>query len=290
MAPNRLTLINGNHCSRDINDLTGREFMPASTQSAQPETEIARAAKYYLSRRWSVLPLRPREKRPLIQWEPLQNARPSAPDIDKWFERWPDANIGIVTGEISNLVVLDIDSNHGGNDSLKRLEQRFELLPATVEAMTGGGGRHLYFSHPGGLIRNRAGIAQGIDLRSDGGYVVAPPSIHPIGRRYLWSPGRSPLDTAPAPLPRWLMTATRGPRPRRTLNDWRQLAREGVPEGQRNSTIASLTGHLLWHGVDPQVALELLLAWNRTRCRPPLDDAEVAQVVQSITRLHDESG
>lgn len=264
--------------------------MPASTQSAQHETEIARAAKYYLSRRWSVLPLRPREKRPLIQWEPLQSARPSAPDIDKWFERWPDANIGIVTGEISNLVVLDIDSNHGGNDSLKRLEQRFELLPVTVEAMTGGGGRHLYFSHPGGLIRNRAGIAQGIDLRSDGGYVVAPPSIHPNGRRYVWSPGRSPQDAAPAPLPRWIMTATGGPRPRRTLNDWRQLAHEGVPEGQRNSTIASLTGHLLWHGVDPHVALELLLAWNRTRCRPPLDDAEVAQVVQSITRLHDGSG
>jgi hypothetical protein len=290
MAGNRLTLINGNHCSRDINGLTGRESMPASSQRTQPDTEIARAAEYYLSRRWSVLPLRPREKRPLIQWEPLQSARPSPADVAKWFERWPDANIGIVTGEISNLVVLDIDPNHGGNDSLERLEQRFEPLPATIEAMTGGGGRHLYFTHPGGLIRNRAGIAQGIDLRSDGGYVVAPPSIHPNGRRYLWSPGWSPEDTAPVPLPRWLMTATGGLRPRRTLDDWRRLAREGVPEGQRNSTIASLTGHLLWHGVDPQVALELLLAWNRTRCRPPLDDAEVARVVQSIMRLHDESG
>ena len=62
---------------------------------------------------------------------------------------------------------------------------------------------------------------------------------------------------------------------------------EGVNEGERNSTIASLTGHLLWHGVDPQVALELMLAWNRLRCCPPLDDEEVARVVASITRLHE---
>jgi hypothetical protein len=64
--------------------------------------------------------------------------------------------------------------------------------------------------------------------------------------------------------------------------------REGVPEGQRNSTIASLTGHLLWHGVDPTAVRGLLLAWNRMKCRPPLDDAEVAQVVASIMRLHEE--
>lgn len=78
----------------------------------------------------------------------------------------------------------------------------------------------------------------------------------------------------------------RGPRVGRSLPEWRQLVREGVLEGERNSTIASLTGHLLWH-VDPEVALELMLAWNRMRCRPPLDDAEVAQVVASITRLHE---
>ncbi|HYA72781.1 MAG TPA: primase alpha helix C-terminal domain-containing protein, partial [Roseiarcus sp.] len=61
----------------------------------------------------------------------------------------------------------------------------------------------------------------------------------------------------------------------------------GVTEGQRNSSVASLIGHLLWHGVDTDVALELLLAWNRMRCRPPLEDAEVAQVVASIAKLHD---
>jgi hypothetical protein len=61
--------------------------------------------------------------------------------------------------------------------------------------------------------------------------------------------------------------------------------REGVSEGERNATLASLTGHLLWRGVDPQVVLELMLAWNRTRCRPPLSDEEAARVVESIVRL-----
>jgi hypothetical protein len=205
----------------------------------------------------------------------------------QWFRHWPDANIGIVTGEISNLIVLDVDPKHGGDASLQRLEHRFRPLPATVEAVTGGGGRHFYFAHPGGLARNRAGLAQGIDLRGDGGYIVAPPSIHPNGRPYTWVRGLAPEEITLAPLPRWLMIPIWGPRIGRSLFDWRKLVREGVAEGQRNSTIASLTGHLLWHGVDPDVALELLLAWNRMRCRPPLDDGEVAQVVANIIRLHD---
>ncbi len=123
------------------------------------------AARLYLRRRWSVLPLRPHDKRPLIPWTHLQTSRPSENDIDEWFERWPDANIGIVTGEISNLVVLDVDPKHGGDAALAHLEQRYRPLPITIEAITGGGGWHFYFAHPSFLIRNRAGLAQGIDLR-----------------------------------------------------------------------------------------------------------------------------
>lgn len=258
----------------------------AAGSKAAPVSAL-QAAKQYLAQGWSVLPLRAHDKRPLILWEHLQHERPSEEEVTEWFRRWPDANIGIVTGEISNLIVLDIDPKHGGDVALEQLEQRFGPLAPTVEAFTGGGGRHLYFAHPTGLTRNRAGLAQGIDLRGDGGYIVAPPSIHPTGRAYAWAPGRSPDDITLAPLPRWILVPVRGPRVGRSLPQWRRLVREGVPEGERNSTIASLTGHLLWHGVDPEVALELMLAWNRMRCRPPLDDAEVAQVVASITRLHE---
>jgi bifunctional DNA primase/polymerase-like protein/primase-like protein len=255
--------------------------------SPTQQSPIAQAAVRYLARGWSVLPLRPGDKRPLIRWETLQQARPDAVTLARWFAHSPDANIGIVTGEISNLIVLDVDPKHGGDDSFEELERRFEKLPDTVEAQTGGGGRHLYFTHPGGFVPNRAGLKQGIDLRGDGGYVVAPPSRHPSGQLYAWARGHSPDDMAVAVLPRWLLFAGGDVRARRALEDWRHLVREGVKEGERNSTIASLTGHLLWHRVDPQVALELLLAWNRVRCRPPLDDDEVARVVASITRLHE---
>ena len=255
---------------------------------ARHRSLVAQAAASYLARGWSVLPLKRGDKRPLILWETLQQHHADAATLAQWFLRWPEANVGVVTGEISNLIVLDVDPKHGGDDSLAELERRFGKLPDTVEARTGGGGRHLYFAHPGGLLLNRAGLRQGIDLRGDGGYVVAPPSLHPSGQHYAWAPACSPDEVGLAPLPRWLLFAGRGPRARRSLADWRALVHEGVPEGERNSTIASLTGHLLWHGVDPQVALELMLSWNRLRCRPPLDDEEVARVVASITRLHEE--
>ena len=94
-----------------------------------------------------MLPLRPHDKRPLINWTHLQSSRPSEDDLAKWFERWPDANIGIVTGEISNLIVLDVDPKHGGDVALVRLERRYRPLPITVEAITGGGGSHFYFPY-----------------------------------------------------------------------------------------------------------------------------------------------
>ena len=105
---------------------------------------------------------------------------------------------------------------------------------------------------------------------------------------YAWKKGHAPSQRPLAPLPGWLRDCLRENAARRghPLVYWRSLVREGVEQGQRNNTIASFAGHLLWHGVDPEVVLELLLSWNRVRCRPPLDDDEVARVVASITKLH----
>lgn len=244
------------------------------------------AALDYAARGWSVVPLRPGDKRPLIAWEALQEHAASAETVGKWYDRWPDANVGIVTGAISHLVVLDVDPKHGGAESLERLEREHGPLADTVESISGGGGRHLYFRHPGSEVSNRAGLRPGLDLRGDGGYIVAPPSVHPNGRRYAWRDGRSPAEREPAAMPFWLLDP-HGVRAGRRLADWRSLVREGVPEGERNSTVASLTGHLLWHEVDPEIVLELMLGWNRLRCRPPLDDDEVAQVVRNIAHLHE---
>jgi hypothetical protein len=253
---------------------------------------IRNTALDYLSRGWSVVPIRHRNKRPLIRWEAFQHRRPSREEVSDWFERWPDANLGVVTGCVSGLVVLDVDPDHGGDESLRRLVGRHGPLPVTVEAVTGGGGRHLYFVHPGGLVRNKVGLAPGIDLRGDGGLVVSPPSVHASGHRYTWATGADPACVPLAPLPGWILReAVGGDGPvGHPLDYWRALLREGVPAGQRNNTVASIAGHLLWHGVDPEVVLELLLCWNTVRCRPPLPDEEVINTLQSITRLHQRRG
>ncbi len=256
--------------------------------TAESLTVMRCAALAYARRGWSVVPMQPRKKTPLIAWEPHQARRAEPAEIEEWFRRWPDANVGIVTGEVSNLVVLDVDPLHGGNDSLGNLERRHGTLPITVQAITGGGGRHIYFAFPLCRLSNRAGFAPGLDIRAEGGVVVAPPSIHPSGGIYAWAPGRGPEECATASMPSWLLHLARAPVGGRghPTAYWRSLVEKGVSEGVRNTTIASLSGRLLWHGVDPSVVCELLLCWNRVRCRPPLDDAEVVRTVSSIAHMH----
>jgi hypothetical protein len=252
-------------------------------------SESERAALAYLARGWSVVAVEPRGKRPIVRWEELQRRRPGADELRAWLAHRPDANLAVVTGAVSGIVVLDVDPRHGGSASLARWERDHGALPPTVEAQTGGGGRHLYFAHPGRELRSRAALAPGLDLRGDGGLVVAPPSLHPSGGRYRWLPGHAPDEVRLAPLPAWLLGIARGeaagPDPG-VFRGFRQRARETVPEGQRNDAIASFTGHLLWHGIDPLVARELMLCWNRAHCRPPLSDDEVARTVESIARTH----
>jgi hypothetical protein len=222
-----------------------------------------------------------------VRWQEYQDHRPAEREVAAWFRRWPDANIAIITGEISNLVVLDIDPGHGGDESLRDLVTQFGPLPETLTVRTGGGGRHLYFAAPadGRPMPSRVGLRPGIDIRAEGGLVIAPPSVHPSGRRYVWEAA----DAAPAPMPHWLPRLLRAPASRRghAVQYWRDLVVRGVAEGERNSTIASFAGHLFRHEVDSEVVKELLLCWNRVRAKPPLDDAEVTATVDSIRRTHE---
>lgn len=252
------------------------------------ESDIASAAFAYLRRGWSIIPIERHGKRPLIHWEEYQRRLPKEPELRDWYTRWPYANVAVVTGALSNLVVLDVDPRHGGDKALAKLQQTHGKFPRTVEARSGGGGRHIYFSHPGGTVSNRVGLVRGVDLRGDGGLVIAPPSVHESGHLYRWRTGRGPDEVEAALLPPWLLAADAGGRSRggHTVEEWRARFGGRVPEGERNTTLASMTGHLLWHGVDPAVALELLSCWNRERCDPPLPDEEVRAVVDSITRTH----
>ncbi len=159
--------------------------------------DIRDAALRYARRGWLVLPVSS-SKVPLIHdWPNCATTEPAT--IRYWFEeKFPGAGVGIATGLPSGLVVLDVDGPQG-EASLAELEEQHKL-PPTYTVRTGGGGRHLYFAYPPDqLVRNSAGVlGPGLDIRAGGGFVVAPPSVHQSGNRYVWvMNGRND----PAPLP-----------------------------------------------------------------------------------------
>jgi len=210
--------------------------------------------------------------------------------LTTWFERerW---NVGIATGAVSGIVVLDIDPRHGGDEALAVLEAEHGPLPPTWRFLTGGGGEHIVFRHPGGTVRNSAGrIGPGIDVRGDGGCIVAPPSLHISGRPYAISVDHHPDEVALAPLPHWLLNLLTEPAAAGPLNigrvqsDWRAHLSGTIGEGERNIALARLAGLLLGRRIDPHACLDLVLAFNAARCRPPLPDLEVVSTVASIAR------
>jgi hypothetical protein len=228
-----------------------------------------------------VFPCMPRDKRPACP-NGVKDASADPDVIARWWQARPDCNVAVATGAVSGVFAVDVDGMDG-ELGLRRLEAEHGALPATVEAITGAG-RHLYFKMPQLPVRNSAGrIATGIDVRGDGGYIIAPPSIHPGGRRYHWS-----VDSATsfAAAPEWLLAKLSSSPGNAALPtpaaEWRDLVRDGVGEGQRNQALTRLAGYLLRRHVDPLVALELLTTWNEARCQPPLEVAELGVVIDSI--------
>lgn len=156
-------------------------------------------------------------KHPLNRYG-LRAATTDPAQIADWWRTWPWAGVGIRTGAPSGLVVVDIDPAHGGLQTIDDLIRAGQLPSATLQTLsvrTGGAGHHLFYQHPRVDIPNASGqlpnigSAPGIDLRGDGGYIIAPPSAHSSGRRYQWEPG----DHRPAELPPWAGPAPPIPRP-----------------------------------------------------------------------------
>lgn len=213
--------------------------------------------------------------------------------IDAWWTKWPEANIGIRTGAVSGFFAIDIDPRHGGNESFDDLTNGYSELPHTVEALTGGGGRHLLFEHPGWEVKNDSMgkvLGTGIDIRGDGGYIVVAPSNHQSGGMYEWELSSRPIETPIAAAPEWLLHKIRE-KPQATQrahnnvpsSDWADLM-QGLSEGGRNASAASLIGHLLRRYVDPLLVYEIVQLWN-TRNNPPLDIEEIDKTFNSIAAI-----
>lgn len=216
------------------------------------------AALHYAARGWPVFPLEPKGKRPLgaLVAHGLLDATTDVGTIRSWWSRIPSANVGIRTGVVSDLIVLDVDGELGMESMATLLSLHGDFPVLAVR--TGSSGLHVYFQYPKGLeISNSAGkLGRGLDVRGDGGYVVAPPSVHPNGHSYSWNCHES--VQAPE-MPNWLADLLqRDPRPssqqhrpaqgrrmfagsaqRLALVELERLARlvARAPEGARNNRL-----------------------------------------------------
>jgi putative DNA primase/helicase len=201
--------------------------------------------------------------------------------IQNWWQLWPDANIGLVAGSDSRLVVLDVDPRHCGDETLAALEDRHGGLPKTVESLTGGGGQHILFQHPGGYIKSRS-IGPGLDIKADGGYIVAPPSVHGSGQTYIWEISSQPEDIPLAPMPSWLHELVIAGPPKR--NSASAQTTDRIPHGSRNNTLASLAGSMRRSGMSQSAIEAALLEENKLRCDPPLAESEVEKIAASVSQ------
>lgn len=192
--------------------------------------------------------------------------------IERWWAEWPDANIGVATGTLSALVVLDLDKPEAAEVLRQRGVNRETWRSAT------GRGEHWWFRHPGFPIPNRSGLFPGVDVRGDGGYVVVPPSRHRSGTVYRWL---AKNGTGPAALPAGLLDVLQNGSARK-----RSLVTVANPirEGMRNDTLASLAGSMRRRGMSQEAIEAALLAENARRCDPPLPEDEARKIATSVSR------
>jgi len=250
------------------------------------------AALDYAARGWRVLPLHGIEpdgsctcgradcpspgKHPRTR-HGMRDATTDLETIRDWWDRWPDANVGIATGR--GLMVLDVDGEEG------QANISGQHVPATPCVHTGRGS-HLYLRPPEGVrVRNAVGLAPGLDVRAEGGYVVAPPSRHASGVDYEWAISPDVQDLAECPL--WLADLLRShehPEPRAPEEKARDDADERsvtIPEGRRNTTLTSYAGRLRAVGMPYEEIATALLAHNAAHCKPLLSEGEVRGIARS---------
>ena len=154
------------------------------------------AALHYRDKGFSVIPIRP-DKKPFIQWADFQKRRATSEEIRAWWSQWPRANLAIVTGEISGIFVVDCD-NEVAYENIQ------ELLPDNFVSciVKSPRGYHIYlFYSANQTIGNATGIMPNVDIRGEGGYIIAPPSINAEGKAYSWLPGLSVDEVTPAAPP-----------------------------------------------------------------------------------------
>ena len=241
------------------------------------------AIEYATKYNWAVFPCSARTKKPLTP-HGCKDAKKDVGAIRAWWTKWPDASVGVATGSISNLIVIDedLDEEKGlnGYEEVSTWERINGALPETVLCITGRGGYHLYYKYEGNDIRNRAGILDGVDVRGEGGYVIAPPSMHPNGTEYQWeyAPDEMPLTEVDSTVKRFLFWGKQ----KENTADFKLPDR--IPSGERNDTLFRLACSMQAQGLPDAAIMAAMEQTNQSACEDPLGDEELENIINSALR------
>lgn len=249
------------------------------------------AALWYSTQGWNVIPLHwvdsddedqpicscgkadcPRPgKHPLLS-NGVRAASRDPGQVRAWWKQWPEANIGIATGLVSGIAVLDLD----GEEAETTLKEGELCVPDNGPIVSTGKGRHIYMMCPDEGVPNFVKRLPGIDFRGDGGYVIAPPSNHISGRVYKWA--QNPDKPLPE-VPQWILDLIEEQRTERAGK-----LPDKIGDGERNDTLARLGGYLRRKGMSPDAIFAALKVENAERCDPPLPEEDVETIARSVGR------
>ena len=263
------------------------------------ENNILRSALWYAGKGYSVIPILPPKadsrgkdeaKKPPIAWLPYQTQKATENEIKQWFTDKPDMRLGIVTGALSNLTVIDCDTQGA-------IDQVESILPDNFRgpiAISPRGGRHYYFHHHPDFP-NKANIGKGIDVRSEGGYIIAPPSVGLNGKGYSWLQGGGIHEVEPAELVGSLKDSlfnfftlyireNVGTNPNQQTPTSPTNANIDFNEGGRDETLFHLANHLVKGGM-PEQEIEIYLSVIASKvCNPPFPEKELRDKIQSALK------
>ena len=241
---------------------------------------VKKIALKYAKQGYYTIPIEYRKKNPvLMNWQVKGTVDPER--IEEYFPEGIQQNIGILTGEISNIFVVDIDGKEGQLSFMSLIEKGKDLLPKTLSARTGGGGFHQFWKYDKRMSKNRVGILPHIDIRSTGGQVVCYPSIHPNDKPYQWITVKEGGGKEPAIAPEWFIKALL----KGTSEKKAEINLTGdIPKGQRNDTIYRCACKFINDGFTPKMLTKTINAMNEERCVEPLSVAEIRNIVKQAQK------
>ena len=272
-------------------------------------SELLNAALEYAAVGFRVFPLTEREKKPLPGTHGCTDGKADANAVKEWWANYPRANIGICTGKAASgkyLTVIDLDideakNKHGDEELLRYCSENGVQFPDTLTAITGRGGRHLFY-YTDEEIRNTTDLLPGIDVRGEGGYIVAAPSIHPNGNSYKWADGFRPEKIAQADeavlaflqqkkqkvktdVPKVDEEASKrrkpDPLPLDPLDRVISNLALDFSQGTRNDSLFKLTASLQARGFEDNEIKRLLYQANAERCTPSIEQSELDTIINS---------